>query len=51
MSFSEKELKQHCEIILKQRKIRNKIIVLCEGVIPKEQGRLSGSSGIKGNNV
>jgi hypothetical protein len=44
MSFSEKELKQHCEIILKQRKILNKIIVLCEGIIPKEQGRLSPQS-------
>ena len=44
MSFSEKELKQHCEIILKQRKIRNKIIVLCEGVIPREQGRPSPQS-------
>jgi hypothetical protein len=44
MSFSEKELKQHCEIILKQRKVRNKIIVLCEGVIPKEQGRPSPQS-------
>lgn len=44
MSFNEKELKQHCETILKQRKIRNKIIVLCEGIIPKEQGRLSPQS-------
>lgn len=44
MSFSEKELKQHCETILKQRKIRNKIIVLCEGIIPKEQGRPSPQS-------
>ena len=44
MSFSEKELKQHCEIILKQRKILDRIIVLCEGVIPKEQGRLSPQS-------
>jgi hypothetical protein len=44
MSFSEKDLKQHCEIILKQRKIRNKIIVLCEGVVPKEQGRPSPQS-------
>ncbi len=44
MSFSEKELNQHCKIILKQRKIRNKIIVLCEGIIPKEQGRPSPQS-------
>ena len=38
MSFSEEELKQHCEIILNNRQILNKIIVLCEGTIPKEQG-------------
>jgi len=44
MSFNENELNQHCEIILKQRKILNKIVLLCEGVIPKEQGRLSPQS-------
>jgi hypothetical protein len=44
MSFNEKELNQHCETILGQRKILNKILVLCEGVIPKEQGRLSPQS-------
>ena len=44
MSFSEKELEQHCEIILRQRKILDKIVVLCEGVIPKEQGSLSPQS-------
>jgi hypothetical protein len=44
MSFSEEQLKQHCEIILKQRKILDKIIVLCEGTIPKEKGRLSPQS-------
>ena len=44
MSFSEKELEQHCEIILRQRKILYKIVVLCEGVIPKEQGSLSPQS-------
>ena len=44
MSFSGEQLKQHCEIILKDRKIFNKIIVLCEGTIPKEQGRRSPQS-------
>ncbi|BBC23629.1 hypothetical protein [Pseudanabaena sp. ABRG5-3] len=44
MSFSEEQLKQHCEIILKDRKIFNKILVLCEGNIPKEQGRRSPQS-------
>lgn len=44
MSFSEEQLKQHCEIILKDRKIFNKVIVLCEGTIPKEHGRRSPQS-------
>lgn len=44
MSFSEEELNLHCETILTQRKILNKIIILCEGVIPKEQGTLSPQS-------
>lgn len=31
MSFSEKQLKQHCDKIIRQSAIRNSILVLCEG--------------------
>jgi hypothetical protein len=31
MSFSPEQLQRHCEIILSYRRIRNKIVVLCEG--------------------
>jgi len=31
MSFSPEQLQRHCEIILSSRRIRNKIVVLCEG--------------------
>ena len=41
MSLSPEELKQHCEEILQDRRILNKIVVLCEGDISKNQGRLS----------
>jgi hypothetical protein len=41
MSLSPEELEQHCKEILKSRRILNKIVVLCEGDIPKIQGRLS----------
>ncbi|MBD2503762.1 hypothetical protein [Anabaena azotica] len=41
MSLNEIELKQHCEHILKSRRIKNKIVVLCEGAIPKIEGTLS----------
>ncbi|HEY9802315.1 MAG TPA: hypothetical protein V6D25_18285 [Leptolyngbyaceae cyanobacterium] len=44
MSLNEIELKQHCEHILKLRKIKNKIVVLCEGDIQKVEGRLSPQS-------
>ncbi|HBE21551.1 MAG TPA: hypothetical protein DEG17_00895 [Cyanobacteria bacterium UBA11149] len=43
MSLSQQELKQHCQYILKSRRIKNKIVVLCEGGI-KEEGRLSPQS-------
>ncbi|MEG4507088.1 hypothetical protein QUA81_27370 [Microcoleus sp. F6_B4] len=38
MSLSPEQLQEHCEIILKSRKIKNKIVVLCEGGTPKMQG-------------
>ena len=41
MSFKPKELQEHCEIILKSRRIKNKIVVLCEGKIPDIKGRRS----------
>lgn len=44
MSLNEIELNQHCEHILKLRKIKNKIVVLCEGDIQKVEGRLSPQS-------
>ena len=44
MSLSPKELQEHCEIILKSREIKNKIVVLCEGKIPDIQGRKSPQS-------
>ncbi|MDY6785844.1 MAG: hypothetical protein SW833_25395 [Cyanobacteriota bacterium] len=34
MSFTEEGLKQHCETILKSRRIKNKIVILCEGERP-----------------
>jgi len=44
MSLSPEELKQHCEEILQSRRILNKTVVLCEGDILKNQGRLSPQS-------
>ncbi len=44
MSLNPKELKEHCEIILKSREIKNRIVVLCEGKIPEIQGRKSPQS-------
>ncbi|MCP2731499.1 hypothetical protein [Limnofasciculus baicalensis] len=44
MSFTQKELKEHCQYILRQRRIKNKIVVLCEGQIPKNDGRPSPQS-------
>ncbi|MFM9265421.1 hypothetical protein [Tychonema sp. BBK16] len=41
MSLNPEQLKEWCEFILKSRKIQNKIVVLCEGVSPKIQGRES----------
>jgi hypothetical protein len=44
MSLNPEQLKKHCEAILQSRRIKNKIVVLCEGVTPKIQGRESPQS-------
>lgn len=31
MGFDHTQLKRHCEIIIQSRRIKNKIVVLCEG--------------------
>lgn len=41
MSLNPEQLKKHCEAILQSRRIKNKIVVLCEGVTPKMKGRES----------
>ncbi|HEY9295905.1 MAG TPA: hypothetical protein VIQ31_05950 [Phormidium sp.] len=41
MSLSPEQLKKHCEAILQSPRIKNKIVVLCEGDIRKTQGRES----------
>ncbi|MBW4575383.1 MAG: hypothetical protein KME08_08885 [Aphanothece sp. CMT-3BRIN-NPC111] len=41
MSLNPEQLRQHCEVILTSRRIRNKLVVLCEGNIPDLQGRPS----------
>lgn len=45
MGLKPEELQQHCQQILKQSRIRNKIVILCEGEIDKKnQGRPSPQS-------
>ncbi len=44
MSLSETELKEHCLNILQSARIRDRIVILCEGSIPKLQGRPSPQS-------
>ncbi len=44
MGLKPEELQQHCQEILKQRRILNKIVILCEGEIKKNQGRPSPQS-------
>ncbi len=41
MSLNSEQLKQHCEMIIKSRRIKKKIVVLCEGVISTIEGRRS----------
>ena len=35
---NDKELIEHCETILKSSRIRNKVVILCEGEIEKVKG-------------
>ncbi|MBO1056729.1 MAG: hypothetical protein HEQ27_09515 [Dolichospermum sp. JUN01] len=42
MSFNEQELKEHCLKIIQDSRIRNKIVILCEGLLPRKvEGRRS----------
>lgn len=41
MSLNPEELAVHCALILKSRRIKNKIVILCEGDIRKLEGRPS----------
>ena len=41
MSLNPEQLKKHCEAILQSPRIKNKIVVLCEGDIRETQGRES----------
>lgn len=41
MSLSKEELEQHCKFILSDSRVRNKIVILCEGDVYKENGKLS----------
>ena len=43
MSFNPEELQNYCKYILKQERIRDRILVLCEGKILKEEVRISRS--------
>ena len=38
MSLNPEQLKEHCKMILQSRRIKNKIVVLCEGVISTIEG-------------
>jgi hypothetical protein len=44
MSLDAEQLQRHCETIIQSRRIKNKIVVLCEGDIPKLEGRPSPQS-------
>ena len=41
MSLNPEQLKKHCEAILQSRRIKNRIVVLCEGPIPDIEGTRS----------
>jgi hypothetical protein len=43
MSFNQEELQNYCKYILRQERIRDRILVLCEGKILKEEVRISRS--------
>lgn len=44
MSLNSEQLKQHCQAILNSRRILNKLVILCEGDVPRLQGRPSPQS-------
>jgi hypothetical protein len=44
MSFTDDELTQHCQYILGERRIKNKIVILCEGNVCDRQERPSPQS-------
>jgi hypothetical protein len=44
MSFTDDELEQHCQYILGERRIKNKIVILCEGGRYDGKERLSPQS-------
>ncbi|MBD1897794.1 hypothetical protein [Coleofasciculus sp. FACHB-129] len=44
MSLSPEQLEKHCRTIIQSSKIKNKIVVICEGEIQKTQGRPSPQS-------
>lgn len=44
MSLDAEQVQRHCETIIQSRRIKNKIVVLCEGDIPKLEGRPSPQS-------
>ncbi len=41
MSFSQEELETHCKTIMISRRVKNKVVVLCEGDVSKYEGRRS----------
>ena len=41
MSLNPEQLEEHCKMIIESRRIKNKIVVLCEGVISTIEGRQS----------
>jgi len=41
MSLNQQELEKHCETIMKSRRVKNKIVVLCEGDINRYKDRPS----------
>lgn len=44
MSLNSTELEEHCQTILKSARIKNKVVILCEGTIDYLKGRRSPSS-------
>jgi len=44
MSFNSQQLEEHCQAILQSRRIKNKIVILCEGSFAPLEGRRSPQS-------